>query len=157
MTVETRTERGTILTIVLPGIEGSPGTPASAEPVIPVGLSLLVVEDDPAFRELLKEFLEARGCSVALADGGGPALEELVRRHFDVVLTDLVLPGASGWDVARAAKTAAPGTAVIVMSGDLSPADQRAAGQHADAALTKPIDLVTLSRVIADVAGRASV
>lgn len=156
MTVETRAGRGTIVTIVLPGIDGGPAL-STAEPAVPLGLTVLVVEDDPAFRELLKEFLEARGCNVALAAGGAAALDELVRRHFDVVITDLVLPGASGWDVARAAKTAAPGTAVIVMSGDLSPADQRAAGHLADAALTKPIDLVTLSRVIADVAGRASV
>ena len=154
MTVETRPGRGTIVTIVLPALDAAPAGMAAA---IPAGLSVLVVEDDPAFRDLLKEFLEARGCRVALAGGGGAALDELVRRQFDVVLTDLVLPGASGWDVARAAKTAAPGTGVIVMSGDLGPEDQRAAGHLADAALTKPIDLPTLSRVIADVAGRASV
>jgi DNA-binding response OmpR family regulator len=115
-----------------------------------------VVEDEPALGDLLREFLEAKGCRVTLAGAGRTALDELARRPYDVVLVDLLLPGASGWDIARAGKRHSPRTAVILMSGEMNPENLWADGQAIDAAVTKPLDLRKLLRVIAQVASRRS-
>ena len=154
ISVESQLGRGTTFTITLPSAE----TPASPSPpvpeaALPPGLSVLVVEDEPAFGDVLKEFLEAKGCRVTIAAGGRAALAEVERSRYDVVLTDLLLPEADGWEIARAAKRRFPGTRVILMSGKLIPEGFWAAEGVVDASLTKPLDLARLLRLIAELVG----
>jgi CheY-like chemotaxis protein len=120
------------------------------------GLEVLLVEDEPDLRDMLDEFLSACGCHVTLAGDGAAAIEELGRGRFDLVLTDLQLPGAAGEDVARAAKGVSPPALVILMSGGLAPDDVSVIeGPVVDAALPKPVDLGRLSRAIGDVVARS--
>lgn len=58
--------------------------------------SLLVVEDDPVTRTLLRGFLEAEGYDVALAVDGEEAVDRLDRHRYDAVLLDIVLPKRDG-------------------------------------------------------------
>jgi len=80
---------------------------------------ILVAEDDPAIRNLLCEYLRAQGHEVVSAHDGNEAIERLKTGTFDLVLTDLVMPGADGFDVLSFLKANAQFTAVpaIVISG----------------------------------------
>jgi PAS domain S-box-containing protein len=63
------------------------------------GLSALVVEDEPDVRETLRELLEREGFQVTVASDGAAALMALDRADFDLILSDLRMPGVSGPDL----------------------------------------------------------
>src|SRR5215469_13601910 len=64
-------------------------------------LSVLVVDDEPAIVELLRDFLEAEGFSVEIARDGREALATLDRTPVACVLLDVMMPDLSGFDVCR--------------------------------------------------------
>jgi len=68
------------------------------------GASILVVDDDPEIVSMLSTRLTARGYKVSSAGDGHRALELAKRERPDVVLLDVMMPGKSGWEVARALK-----------------------------------------------------
>lgn len=74
---------------------GAAGFVASRDPVA----SLLVVDDDPANRELLRRRLQKEGYTVATAEGGVAALKTLRTDRFDLVLLDLMMPTLDGYQV----------------------------------------------------------
>jgi two-component system, cell cycle sensor histidine kinase and response regulator CckA len=81
--------------------------------------TILLVEDETVVRQLVAEILETSGYAVLTA-ADGPSALELVRRHsdpIDLLLTDVVMPGMSGPDVAQAVMSLRPGTHVLYMSG----------------------------------------
>ena len=81
--------------------------------------TILLVEDELVVRQLVAEILADSGYSVLQASDGPSALE-LVRRHtgsIDALVTDVVMPGMSGPDVAQAVTAMRPGTQVLYMSG----------------------------------------
>lgn len=143
--------RGCTFTIALPSAESRPGpVDAAAEPALPPGLRVLVVDDQRDFGDILREFLGAKGCSVAIVRSGRAALEALERHRFDLVLTDLLLPEVSGWEIARVAKRRSLGIRVILMSGNIV-AEDLWSEASVDACLKKPIDLNKLLGVMAEV------
>jgi nitrogen regulation protein NR(I) len=78
---------------------------------------ILVVEDDESIQNVLHAFLSGKGFEVTLAQNGGAALEQLRAENFDLILTDLVMPGRGGMDVLKAATASQPDIPVIVMTG----------------------------------------
>ncbi len=66
--------------------------------------TILVIEDDPTFRSLLVAILEDEGYGIVEEEDGKQALQALRRRSFDLVLSDLRLPGMEGLDLFRSAK-----------------------------------------------------
>jgi PAS domain S-box-containing protein len=62
---------------------------------------VLVVEDDPASRELLKTILERENWSVATAENGAAALQKLQQEHFELILLDLMMPEMDGFEFTR--------------------------------------------------------
>ena len=78
---------------------------------------LLFVDDEPALRSLMAERLGERGFEVAEADTGEKALEYLDQFAFDVLITDLRLPGIDGTRVIEAARERYPGIIAIVIAG----------------------------------------
>lgn len=72
----------------------------SAQPAA-VGELVLVVDNDPLFRTFVRELLERAGFDVVEADDGEAALEVASRRKPDLVLLDVCLPRASGYEVCR--------------------------------------------------------
>ena len=62
---------------------------------------MLVVEDDPAIRALLQDVLRDSGYTVAIAETGDQALEQMREQPPDLVLLDLMLPGMDGWTFLR--------------------------------------------------------
>jgi signal transduction histidine kinase/CheY-like chemotaxis protein len=81
--------------------------------------TILLVEDETVVRQLVAEILENAGYTV-LPAADGPSALELIRRHSDpinLLLTDVVMPGMSGPEVAAAVTSMRPGTEVLYMSG----------------------------------------
>ena len=77
---------------------------------------ILVVDDDDVIRETLHELLSA-DYSCQTADTAEEALAKLEAQRFDVVLTDISMPGLNGMELLQRVVENYPGTAVIVVSG----------------------------------------
>ncbi|MCF8034913.1 MAG: response regulator [Desulfarculaceae bacterium] len=80
-------------------------------------ISVLLVDDEEAFREALARRLARKGLSVVTAPGGVPALERLSGPPVDVVVLDVKMPDLDGLSVLAQIKQAWPLTEVIMLSG----------------------------------------
>ena len=80
------------------------------------GMRVLLVEDEQTIAVTLGDDLAAAGYEVRHVADGKQATAELERRSYDVVITDVRLPGADGLEVLKAAKRARPDTEVIMMT-----------------------------------------
>jgi two-component system cell cycle sensor histidine kinase/response regulator CckA len=148
--------RGSTFKIYLPRIDAPPDTaPAPAKGGADRGTeTILVVEDEPAVLTLSRRALEAQGYLV-LAAGDAAAALRLVERHggtIHMLLTDVVMPGLSGRDLADKLAARRPGIRVLYMSG--YPGD--AVVQHGElppgsAFLQKPFSPDSLARKVRDV------
>jgi diguanylate cyclase (GGDEF)-like protein len=79
--------------------------------------NILVIDDEENIRELLRELLEDENFSVSTASSGEEGIEIAKERAFDVVITDLKMPGMSGIEVIRKFKEKNSNTTVIVITG----------------------------------------
>lgn len=66
---------------------------------------ILIIEDDLAFRNPLKDYFSSRGYAVAVADDGEMAMEKLLFHHPDLVILDLLLPKVHGFVVLKRIRT----------------------------------------------------
>jgi DNA-binding NtrC family response regulator len=108
--------------------------------VTTAGGRLLVVEDKTTMRELLERIL-SRQHQVETAGDGARALALIAAQAYDVVLTDIRMPGADGFAVVKAAKAKDPGTEVIMMTAFASVESAVEAMRHgAYDYLQKPFD-----------------
>jgi two-component system, cell cycle sensor histidine kinase and response regulator CckA len=113
---------GSSFRILLPRVDA----PAEDLAAPPAGSSpesgsetVLLVEDETVVRQLVAEILEMNGYTVLQA-GDGPSALELLRRHsgtIELLVTDVVMPGMSGPEVAQAVTSMRPGTQVLYTSG----------------------------------------
>ncbi|HYS16038.1 MAG TPA: sigma-54 dependent transcriptional regulator [Candidatus Binatia bacterium] len=78
--------------------------------------SILVVDDEPAIQDILTWSLEAEGYRVATAGSGEEALSRVEEEDFDVIVTDIVMPGLDGLEVLERSRVLNPRAAVIVMT-----------------------------------------
>lgn len=114
--------RGTSFKIYLPRVME---TPEPARPAQGAAVSLrgsetiLLVEDDEMVRTLTRRLLEANGHTVLLASRGEEALELLrdLKTRIHLLVTDVVMPGMSGRDLADQVQTLRPGIKVLYLSG----------------------------------------
>ncbi len=79
--------------------------------------SILVVDDDESLLFICAKILAEQGFQVTTAQGGQDALKLVEAKPFDVVLTDLMMPGCDGREVLRGIKTRRPETDVVIMTG----------------------------------------
>lgn len=101
--------------------------------------SLLIVDDDDAFRSTIGRDLAEHGYDVKLAQSADEAQRTLAAQAIDILLTDLRMPGADGIDLLDRVRTIAPRTRTILMSGYASARDyQRAIECGAVRVLCKP-------------------
>jgi len=106
---------------------------------------ILIVDDEKGIREVLKDFFEGEGFEVYEAADGEGALGMARTRRFDVVLTDLKMPGLDGLEVLRQIRNILPDTAALILTG--YPSDESAVTaleMGCDAYLNKPVDLSLL-------------
>lgn len=78
---------------------------------------LLIADDDESIRGLLVRYFTAAGYDVQTCPDGASTVAALATGQYDVVVTDVLMPGANGLDVLRAAKAADPFTEVIFLTG----------------------------------------
>ncbi len=77
---------------------------------------MLVVDDEPGMRQLLQTAFQERGFDVSVASNGDRAVDRLENGHFDLVITDLKMPGRDGFGVLRAVKGVSADTKVIIIT-----------------------------------------
>jgi DNA-binding NtrC family response regulator len=112
-------------------------------------VDVLIADDDPSVRGLLRSLLSRRGYGVIEAEDGGSAIEKLAARPVDVVITDLVMPRANGFEVLRRARERQPRTPVVMLTGEGSIRDcVEAMRAGAFNFLTKPFHPTDLEEVV---------
>ena len=115
--LESTPGRGTEVRLYFPEIEGEPA--GELDDASPNGRSVLVVEDDPLVRLAVRHYLEQADYGVWEAADANEALGLIAghQRAFDLLLTDVALPGLSGPELARQAQGISPDLPVVFMSG----------------------------------------
>jgi len=112
-------------------------------------LRLLLIDDSVSFRQTLARLLRVAGNTVVEAETGAAGLALLRQHPLDLVVTDRDMPGLTGWDVARLAKTTHPHLPVVlVMGGGSCGAPERRTPPPVDAILWKPFLFAELLAVI---------
>ena len=122
------------------------------------GASVLVVDDEPPLRELLRRMLEAEGFHVEEAPDGGSALRLVQARAepFDLVLTDLSMPQIDGRQVSETLRRYRPSVAVLCMSADPDAVPYIEASEIPVRVLLKPFTAEDLYHAVRDAITRAT-
>ena len=150
--VESVVGRGSVFTIYLPADDASAAVAIVADATTPSrGVeTILLVEDDVAVRDVAKRSLLMQGYAVVDADSGASALNLLEKGlEFDMLITDVVMPGVSGMVLAATALRAMPDLPVLFMTGYTDDAVARHGIRHEDVAfLQKPFTPQDLGRAV---------
>src|SRR3954464_15295229 len=81
------------------------------------GKTILVADDEPSVREFVERALIYAGFSVTAVPDGNAALEELAKKKFDLLLTDIVMPDLDGIALSLKVAKDFPATKIVMMSG----------------------------------------
>jgi two-component system NtrC family sensor kinase len=154
--VTSRVGAGTTFRVVLPrqGAADAAAVPPRAEPAaVPrgTGQPVLLVEDNESVRRGFERLLTRLGYAVTAVESAELAEELVQSRTFTLLLTDMMLPGVSGAELADRLRGRQPGLKVVLMSGYTE--DDAVRRRLADGALRflqKPVDLATLARAVRD-------
>jgi CheY-like chemotaxis protein len=123
--IESALGRGTVVKLLLPRVAPAAAKPREATvggawtPPQRAGATILVVEDDENVQLVVAEMLDSLGYGVLLAGNGDDALALLAKRErrIDLMLTDVMLPGMNGREVAERARQMEPALKVLFMTG----------------------------------------
>ena len=108
----------------------------------PCKKQILVIEDDIEMRSLLKDFIKEEGYEVDSVGNSTEAFHQLAKKPFDLIITDVRMPGLSGLDILPGLKKLQPSSSVILITAFGSEdVYRRALKRGADAYLEKPIHL----------------
>ncbi len=150
VSVSSEEGRGTEFRFVLPAVEK--GAVREARPPLPVEGVVLVVDDDPAFRETMQAQLEAEGFQVLTAATAGEGRELARRRRPDAIVLDVLLPDQDGLDLLRELKQGPETAGIPVLIVSVSESGLRAFTLGAAEWLRKPLDrsevAATLRRLV---------
>ena len=108
---------------------------------------LLVVDDNPAIRDVWCDALSLFGYAVMAAGDGAEALALFDATPFDLVLTDLLMPGMTGWQVAEAIRARST-TPVVLIAGLAEDEDAERAHAQGMTVLHKPVQLADLKGAV---------
>ena len=113
-------------------------------------LRILVVDDEPSVRSVITAHLHDEGHRVETAEDGVRGLERYVGESWDLVLTDRVMPGMSGDELATAIKRINPKTPVVLVTAFADrPPDPEGQRSPFDLVIRKPFTRDTLRAAIA--------
>ena len=116
--------------------------------------SVLVIDDDPLIRRTMADLLALDGHEATLAADGEEGISLFESGEYDVVFTDLAMPGMSGWDVVAAIKAKRPRIPVVMVTGwgaTLEQKDVESAG--VDALVPKPFRVKTVLELVRNLVG----
>jgi DNA-binding response OmpR family regulator len=132
----------------------SHGNPLAQAPEMNVvennsAVQILIVEDDEEMRSLLKEFLEEEGFETECASNGTDALREIAKKPFDLIVTDIEMPGLTGLDIIPEMNKLRPEVSIIVMTSFANEeVHRRSLEKGAGGYLEKPIHIEKLKALI---------
>ena len=161
--VESLPGKGTTFRVYLPIVEQtiSPReAPKISNPVMGGSETVLLAEDQPSIRSVLREFLESEGYEVLEAQNGNEALE--IAKHYtgsiDVLVTDVIMPQLRGIELAKRLTEIYPGICVILMSGYSEDAlvENRLLSERNMTLIQKPFDPEELAQKIRESLSRNS-
>ncbi len=113
------------------------------------GQKVLIVDDEPLALAALLDILRALDVSCIGASGGVEALHKFDEEDFDLVITDVRMPGMSGLDLLMHLKDKAPDLPVVLISGyKIDPSDLQNATARADQHLSKPYHISDIVEVL---------
>jgi signal transduction histidine kinase/CheY-like chemotaxis protein len=132
-----------------PAPETAPSPAAARAPTLQ-GVTVLLVDDEPAVRSPLARFLVRRGATVREAANGHEALAALDVAGCDLIVADLRMPGMDGVALFRALRERAPELAgrTVFLSGDVSQLGDLQVGIEPDRVLPKPVELAEFERFL---------
>ena len=105
-------------------------------------IRILVVDDEESIRCVFSDMISLMGFEVAVSGSGDDALGQFLKSSFDLVLTDLNMPGIDGWTLARHMKEISPGTRVVLVTGEEREMTlKKMEDSSVDFALFKPVGL----------------
>jgi len=142
--------RGSTFKLYFPPHHGAPEvvTPErSALPALGSGATILLVEDERSVRSTVRRLLERHGYRVLEAANGQDALNLVTTRsgEIDLVLSDMVMPGMGGTELAGRLRTLSPRVPVLLMTGYTEEAITRTGGRPLDEQIIeKPFTLHTM-------------
>ena len=117
---------------------------------------LLIVDDDRRIRDLLSRFLAGEGYRVTTAETAADARARLEGLRFDLIILDVMMPGESGFDFARAIRSAANNVPILMLTArDATESRIHGLESGADDYLSKPFEPRELSLRIASILKRA--
>jgi two-component system NtrC family sensor kinase len=153
---ESRPGHGAVFFVELPLVTEGPAESAEGPPV-PVpsaigGRDILLVDDEAEVRDVLTELLELDGHRVEAVGSGEEALARLRRRNYDVILTDIRMPGLDGRTLCRRLADEQPALLrrVIFVTGDTANAETQALLQETRRPhVAKPVTLESLREAVA--------
>ncbi len=161
--VDSSPGQGTTVRVLLP-IAPSPvddvagSTPLATFRPVPAGKRILIVDDEPAVRDVVRLFCERLGCIPLVAGDGEQALATLAiaQPPIDCVLLDATMPKLSGEETVRRLHSGHPGLPIILMSGYIeSDATRRFRAADLAGFLRKPFTPEELERKLGDLFARA--
>ncbi|MEW6672130.1 MAG: GAF domain-containing protein [Thermodesulfobacteriota bacterium] len=152
MKVESRKGIGTTFIIHLPIRKAAPKAPKPSDALPPrkQAARILVVDDEPDNLDFLSELLERLGHHVATATNGEAALAKFkTEGPWDMVFTDLGMPGISGWDLVRELKALNPGLPTILITGwGFQLQEEETKAKKVDYVLSKPVKIKDVTQMI---------
>lgn len=109
----------------------------------------LVIDDDASVRRALVEAVGLLGYEADAAETGPQGIALFVRSRYDVVLTDLLMPGMTGWQVLDTIRVLNQRIPVILVTGAPVAADDRRLARPGVALVRKPVDAGALEAALA--------
>lgn len=110
-----------------------------------------MVDDEAPVRQMLRDVFRSFGYEVTVAGGGEEALRLFAEGDYDVVVTDLLMPGMNGWEVIARLRRAAPRLPVIMLTGSAPDVDPERVRHERITLVHKPASLPRLRAVLHDV------
>ncbi len=153
--VESQVGKGTTFTITLPRAQEGTDQEGATDSCRPVRtgkpLRILVIDDEETVRNVLTRMLTQCHHQVTVARNGEEGIQLFQQKPFDLVLTDLGMPGVSGWEVCEKIKGMTPTIPVGMITGwglELDEKKKRMVGL--DFVITKPFDFQQILRIVSE-------
>jgi CheY-like chemotaxis protein len=159
MRVDSQSGAGTIFTVVLPiGVTMAPEIPDDVDHACERKGRILLVDNDPQVMTILGEMLADAGHHVIPVGSGAEAMRVFVRGGFDLVLTNIGMPGMNGWELAERLRQRDQHVPLIFITGwGLHEQDQaRCRGLGISSLLFKPVRPAELHRAVHHALGAAN-
>jgi CheY-like chemotaxis protein len=118
-------------------------------------MKVLVIEDEPQIREIFVEFLELLGHEADVAGDGREGLARFDPLVHEIVITDFLMPGLTGLQIAEAIHARSRATPIVMISGSAEPQEERRAAQAGLRFLRKPVAFAQFKATLAEVAEHA--